>query len=617
MINELVQFTKQIPPRLMNYNLTPKAGLHIEFKLGKDGEEWKLHTQTGDAPEVYDGKSFVLSDFLNRCSIRSQYSWCINTNKCFDLPYKGIHSCSPYCVAFKKESLEGGTKYDKDKIKLDSRFGDYFAKAFELVAEEERQKLELFTAFFKDKQRLYSFLEAIEAFQKLKDKDYIVFYLDEPLEKYQEANELYLKDKLFNTSEYNVEREDSEELLGTSDFFNGFNSKKPYLQHQSATFDITGRISAYDARKLYEFKEMLGRRIFPRPVPIFVNQAEAEELQQKYNRLLQFDLEKNQSSSHKEIIKRLLKEDDKSLGNFYLLYYQRGEIKDFDFVPKFNYELKDDEGLPWQVHDLLRTGSSEQLLNVFDFQESILPTLFENSLIVKRKEKASIARYFDDIEAKYCKSNTFYLLVLTYRQAFYDYIYKSRRQAITKQVFDDILKTGILENIRLDTIQDNRHTEELAIKQKLNIWISLYHHFDSQFQKSKDMVNHITDLRQFMKGLAGGQRSIVTDEEGAFAAGQVIAYLFSKISSDKQPHSQLEPFLRQRESLRFRQELVKLYDRYKHENISKKFKEAYSQIMVCEWQSSMDKLMPFMLSGYFSENELFGSKETSDSAEEN
>lgn len=118
------------------------------------------------------------------------------------------------------------------------------------------------------------------------------------------------------------------------------------------------------------------------------------------------------------------------------------------------------------------------------------------------------------------------------------------------------------------------------------------------------MVNHIQSLRTFMDELASGKREIATDEEGAFAAGQVIAYLFSKISSDKQPHSQLEPFLRKKSDERFKEELVKLFDRYKHVNHTKRFSQAFSQVLACEWEQPVANYLPILLSGYFSDNEL-------------
>lgn len=605
MINEIVTFTERVPARLMTSKLDPKAGLHILFSLEQEGQKWSLAPVEDAKIEYYDGKR-ALSTFLEDCGVKASYAWCINTNKCFDLPSKGIHSCSPYCVAFKRESLRGEKKYEKDKKKLEDRFADYFNMALQLT-HEEAEKLKLFASFFTDTNKFYRFLERNNVGDQIKEKEYVVFYLDLPLGEYQKANERYLKGKLFNTDKFNI-NDDRNGLMGTSDFFNGFNSKKPYLLHQSATFKIPGRISAHAARKLYEFTGLMSRKVFPQPLPIFVNQAEAEALQQAYNHFVQLEIDQSSQLSHRKIIGKLMEQDTEALGNFYLMYYSRGEIKDFDFVPKFQYELETNNSTSWMIEDLIGLNKRIILHNVFDLQEEVLPILFDNSLIVKRKDKSTLAKYFDDIEPRYCKSNGIYLLVMRFRKAFYDFIYKSKRQAVSSQVFHEVMEKGILENIRLDSVESGKHTEEYRIKQKLNIWISLWAHFENDYQKSKDMVNHISSLRTFMDELASGQRTIGTDEEGAFAAGQVIAYLFSKISSDKQPHSQLEPFLRKKSDARFKEDLVKLFERYKHINHTKRFSQAFSQVLACEWEQPISNYLPILLSGYFSPNELIKSQ---------
>jgi CRISPR-associated protein Csh1 len=130
----------------------------------------------------------------------------------------------------------------------------------------------------------------------LKDTEYVIFYLDEPVASYRKANERYLVDKLFNTNEYNSTIE--EEVFGTSDFFNGFNSKKPYLTHQSATFDIPGRISSKEARALYEFGDIIGRGILPRPLPLFLYK---DELKQEAIALFKKEAESNNRISFQKL----------------------------------------------------------------------------------------------------------------------------------------------------------------------------------------------------------------------------------------------------------------------------------------------------------------------------
>lgn len=390
------------------------------------------------------------------------------------MPAKAIHSCSPFCVAFKWEHWEVDRKFaenqKENKKQIQERLGDYFAKSLELLATpQEQERYKVFEAFFTQRQfehilknifsefsekteKLSTKIEALKEQQKnesnnkekkealkqkiteleqekerykpLEDTDYIIFYLDEPLEKYKKAHQKYLADKLFNTNQYNIELNKGGDVYGTSNFFNSYNPKMPFLLHRTATFDITGRISDKDAKFLYEFEQILKRNVLPKPLIIFIFK---EELQKN---VISFFKDSGFKVSYKEIIEALWEKHKDDFGNYYLLFYANTKdglvFKDFDFVTKFEYELRDNQGRYWEIEDFFDINYQFSIGNVFSFQERILQVIFNNNLIVKTKE-SWIYKYFDDIDEKYCKSARNYLLILKYRQAFYDYIYKSKR----------------------------------------------------------------------------------------------------------------------------------------------------------------------------------------------
>ncbi len=66
-----------------------------------------------------------------------------------------------------------------------------------------------------------------------------------------------------------------------------------------------------------------------------------------------------------------------------------------------------------------------------------------------------------------------------YRKSIYDYIYKSRLQSITCEMFDDMAYSAILSDISKDEFREKRHTKYYAIGEKLNIWFSLYNLFNN------------------------------------------------------------------------------------------------------------------------------------------
>ncbi|MFD1818133.1 CRISPR-associated protein Csh1 [Pseudarcicella hirudinis] len=610
MLKELIQFTNSIDAQFKAIGIIPKEGLHIKLRFEEIDNT--LSISKNCQYELFSKKDKEVSGFLKNIASLAQLSWMVNTNKCFDLPSKGIHSCSPYCLAFKRESIRGGAKFNEAKIKLYDRINAYFDKAIELLDDDsEKQGATVFRNALNNEDKLKSFLDQINEFNSLKDPDYIVFYLDVPIEKYKIPNDKYLAGKLFNTEEYNTEGSNGL-AYGTSNFFNGFNSKKPYLIHQSATFDITGRISAEDAKTLYEFETIAGRRSLPNPLPIFVYEDERKESIALFK---EDALEGGNRRGYREIIEELQDKLKKELGNYYLLFYQNGEIKDFDFVSKFEYKLESENDKSWQVEDLFGGKYTYSISNVFEFERTILPVIFNNALIVRTKTDSMLFKYFDDIDAQYCKTANTFLLVMTYRKVLYDFIYKSNRTGFTQKIFKDIMLTGILDDIKLDKFENNHHSEDSSIRQKLNILFSLYHSFQPFKQNTQFMSNQIIELRQSIDELAEGVTNIKSDAEFAFAAGQVIYYILAKSKSEDKSYSRLEPFLQLTDSERLKQNISKIFNTYKHERFSVRFSNPFAQIMAYSTEGNLKDLMPLMLSGYFSKNQLF-SKGKDDSQSE-
>ncbi|MDQ6477258.1 hypothetical protein [Dyadobacter sp. LHD-138] len=612
MIKELSQFVNSLDPDFKALGLKPKDGLHILLQIQTDGETSVVNYESL-LGSVYTKTKNLGSDeltLLNRFATLSQLSWCVNTNKCFDLPTKAIHTCSPYCLAVKRENLVNGEKYlanaSVGKSQVYERINTYFAKGFDLLDDEsDKQRLEIFKYAINSEDKMHALLDRIPEFAEMKDAEYVIFYLDEPIEKYHAANAKYLADKLFNTSDYNKTIGDT--TYGTSDFFNGFPTKKIFLSHQSASFDISGRISGEDAKSLYEFQDLMGRNIFPRPLPIFINN---EELRNKSIMLFKENTGDGGKMGYKEIIERLYENHKSDIGNYYLLFYQMGEIKDFDFVSKFEYELKDENDNSWKVEDLFNCKFSPKVHNVFDFQYLILLNIFNNALIVKTKKGDFQHKYFDDIDSAYCKSDVTFLQVMKYRRAFYDFIFKSQRHSVTKLMFDDILQTSIIEDMRLDEFKNNNHSQYHSIHQKLNIWFSFSEKFDLKNNQPQSMASKLKEHRIFIQQLTKGEASIETDDQYAFVVGQVIAYLMTKSKTADKSYQRLEPFLQQVKSKELNKAIARMFDTYKHENFSGNFRLPFAEVLAYE-TTSVRGLIPTILAGIFSKNALFSDKEVS------
>lgn len=606
MLQELTQFVQEVPPLIKEKAIEPKSGLHILIGFSESG-----NAEVKGAERYLGKKHDEISDFLKECAVRQELSWMINTNKCFDLPAKGIHSASPFCVAFKRESWIGGDKYPTDSSKPDvvERLEGYFAKCFDDVFgldDAQKQKALQFKNYLKN--NLEPLLSSFGEYPALEQGEYILLFNDIGLEEHEAFNSAYLAQGLFNTDTYNIAVDD--EVFGTSNFHNGFNSKKPFLTHQTASFDITIRISASEAKALTEFSAMAGKKLFPNPTPIFI---EKKELTSEAIRI--FHREEDKKHSHRKIIKELLKKEEE-LGNYYLLYYSGGVIRDFDFVPKFQYYLdsaKDEQGLQraWKIHNVTelkeKGGASKSLIHlkdVFDFEWVVVRQLFNNSLVkIDEKKKEISLRYFDELDSKYYRP-AYYTLMLKYRKPIYDFIYKSMRSGIRSHQFQDICMTGIMDDLK--------ENKEYAIKMKLNIFFSLYNHFTTnqniQFMPSK-IEGHKSHLQEVLEN---EETHFSSDEAYAYGAGQLIYYLLSQSQAGDRTHALLEPFLQKTNYAHFNEAISNIILKYKHAIgfDFRRFNALSGEVLDYEAERPLTELRPVMLAGYFSPNILYKSTKT-------
>lgn len=154
MLQEINNFMNSLPAELKQAGLKPKEGLHVLLKIQeKEGTHFMDEQSVCRVCLTRKATEFDYP-FLQHCAELAQVGWCVNTNKCFDLPAKGLHSCSPYCIALKRESLEGGGKYAKkdglenketwapcDPRYIDQLIGGWMRAGKDMVALKRRSPL--------------------------------------------------------------------------------------------------------------------------------------------------------------------------------------------------------------------------------------------------------------------------------------------------------------------------------------------------------------------------------------------------------------------------------------------------------------------------------------------
>jgi CRISPR-associated protein Csh1 len=425
-----------------------------------------------------------------------------------------------------------------------------------------------------------------------------------PIVDYIRVHKKYLDDKLFNTDKYNSEPNEEQLIFGTSNFKNGFNSNMPFLLHQTASFDITGRISNIDAKILYDFENLLPNETLPKPLPIFIYKQEI--LNEKVIGLFK---ESGYKMGYKELIENLLNDHQDDLHDYYLLFWQNTKkgivFRDFDFVSKFEYE---DEAEIINLFELKEKDSKglkfyPKISNVFEFEFNVFKPLLQNKFFQLDYFKELDPEDFKDrkVVPNKISDNTF-ISFSKYRKAVYDYVYKSQRQTIDGKMFDEMVFNGIKDDIK----QNNGY----GVKTKLNIWYSLYEHFNSKTKNIKTMASELKSYQKFVEDLTNDAADLAnsTDKQFAFAAGQVIYYILGKSKSGDNSYQLLEPYLQQSKCSEFKKAIANDFARYKHENFSKNYERAASFVLSYQTEENMKHLLPEILSGVFAKNQLFSNK---------
>jgi len=644
MIKELVNFSESLSVDFKSLGKTPKDGLHILLQVKEDGE---INSATNSIRfQYYSKKMDEISPFLKKCLQLQENAWMLDTNKCLDTITRAIHTSSPFSVAVKKDNLIGGKNYEKRKkegknLVYDS-LENYFEKTGELIDENEDETIknisQSFASFFineswqivlddienqrtaqyeliqskiknlrekhketkdkVDKADIKENMESLEQealkFQPLSDAEYIIFYVDLDIKLYKATHGKYLGRSLLGKVEKEIIEVDGE-VYGINKFFiNTTNANKVFQLHQTALFDFPNRLNSHDLQKLYELNLVFDNKTLPNPLPVFVYQNELFD--EKV-----IGLYKKGRRSFRDIVKSLYQSHKDNFQNYYLLNWKKikaVEINDFDFVPKFEYELKIGENI--SISNLFGIRSKEkkglkhygELTNVFELEDRVFKSLIQN--------KDYQVNYFSDLKPdKYERMPLTFLSFSKYRKAIYDYVYKSNRNAIGGKEFDELIFNSILD--------DFKKANEYGIKEKLNYWYNLYNYFH---QNNINMASKLKEYQDFVSNLIDGNANLenAKDEHFAFSAGQVIYYLLNKSKSADTSFRLMEPYLQKTNCKALQENISEDFARYKHENFSQNFGKVASFVLSYETEQNMKKLQPQLLSGLFAKNQLFSNK---------
>ena len=623
MIREIINFTNELiedAPSITQLKLTPQPGLYVFIDINENGEWTNENLVKGKDYDYYDGKKQDIP-LWNDCIRYQEATNYITMNKVakFDKK-KQLHSCSPFAIAYNFKDSNPSDKYAIVKERLKEYFHN--AKSIYNIEEKKDSQTNLFpeeqealnyskqlSGFENNMEKIIAIVSKLDEYKALSGKDYLkVFLRSVPIDIQEELHNKYIEDNLLNGEEVAEKG-----LLG---FLTSYSSKKMFMQHKtsSAIKGYSYRFSKNDALTIYSFEKMWKRKCFPNPLPIVVDKREIN------NEIVSIFNSESDPIPYRELLNQLFEKTKASnLSDYYLLNYRYTKdgmvLNDFDFVPLFRYKfdstiiLKNVTEAGYKKDEAFDKDIDERIDNVFDFERIIVRAIFNNAL-VKIKEDSYTTNYFGDIKPEFVPGgDIMWQLILKYRKAFYDYIYKSKTNAITSTMFDDMMFNSILSNIRQDEIK-TRCEYNNAVKTKINIWFSLYNLFNNN-KKDDIMASNVTDLLAKMKAVAKGESNIDTPEEFAFGAGQLASYLIDRSAASNKTYAMLEPYLQKSKSGQLQDAIAQTIAVYKHDISVYKgtFETLSAQVLTYDEDADMKLLLKYFLAGCFSPCAVYTKKD--------
>lgn len=553
-----------------------KFSLKFHFEVNKKGE----FTDGIEQSEVYTylrDNEYFQKLFLSRC---------VNSNKTL---VKQISTNNHFVIQFNTKNYEKLTgsidKFYKTSGEL------YFDKINEFGFSEESAYAQ---SIFRE------ILEQSGRFNPT-DEKFITVIFNLPLDFVTHLSEIYFKQKIYNVNDYTIENGN----FGLHSFKIDTNQKKPYKFSQSS-FTHSFRLAEFKtAINLNVFENLLRLKEnkIPNPLPIFIYSD------QMNNKIIE-TVKETGKLSLRDIIIELKEKHSTNLDNYYLLNWGKGmtiSINDFDYVEKFIYELTD-----FKVYKLLQnTKEVENIKTIFEFEVKVANAIF-NNLLITGKDKPSF-HYFDDLSSntgfnKIPNKRLIKNLVKS-RYAIYEFIYKSKTNAISGTTFYNL----ILSNIT-DLILSSEKLPFESIKNILNILFSLNHKFDINNNNfgGREMPSEIPKYFDKITTLVNDTGTELNDDyEYAFCAGQLVYYLISQSQSSNKTHSLVEPFINRTTVESFNDQLIRTFNQYKHAiNFNnRKFNKLFEQVIGYNPAATYKEMLPVFFAGYFSDNILYKSKE--------
>ena len=572
------------------------------YLVKENGEIEKLIVEKGegDNPELYD-----------YIKVRDFYSCYLDSNKSIDTKLKEkidgkdynmqkkITSTNIYSLFFKSRFVKGFCS-DEDNGDKEALPTEFFKKGIIkyynslLDFNKNSKKSDIEKEYYK-KEEVEKNLNLMQnAFDKVlkmfkiekKPKDTrIRIFLDNSAEEYERVSNFYVSRKIFNSDASQVLV--NKQTYGINNYNYNMNSNKPFLELKSTTYTIASLINTDDINVL--------RRIY---VWLYNNGTQLTNI--KIPQKFDFHGGENDETkiTNENIYEMKVSNDN---GN--------ARIDSFEYIPNFSTEIatfeykdllnKKDEAtysatniyrLEWIVNDIWITHNMESKVN------------YIRNSYYDYNEKVAKSKGLTNWKKDFLKN---------YAEVFKSLFQKEDQKIFLKNL--DKIGKDIVENTLIEEYKYDKRFRNKSV-QAMNLWLCL----DEYFNKKEVKYMKINDIKERCKKIFTNDGKIENDDEYYFLIGQVAYFLLSKSKASKLTQDVTEPFIRASNVKVLNQEVRCLYEKYNYDvNLrDKRFNNIYSQILLCEPESSVKNNKDIILAGMLSDNMFYAKKDGGNNYEE-
>jgi len=564
-------------------------------------------------------------------------------------------------IIFYKFDKNRETEDDKSRrLPITENINAHFYKALEFIDDEnykkyvEAIKMKILTLIptFVDNEILRLLLSKELSNKKKNDKlekETIYICINVGIDNQLKFDDFYLKEKAFNKKKSEMVFEQAKcnacseyKDISAPFLFTNYDNTFAF---KSIGINYNFQVCQKCAGKLIKFWELTKLNISnPLPLILYKNDKEIAVFKDVFTIL---DKEEK-PKKYREIVTELYKRYPKSLKNYYLFNFKfdgpqkKLFINDIDYIENFeymtvfklynymgniNHKIKIDK----IFLDLSNFYNTQ--LSVFQFEKFMNNLIFENKLM---------ANYFTDYDDnkltltyRNSKNNNSLLknYLIKYRQNFYDFIYKSYQSSLNNIEFREMILDIIKDNIKHDANNKEGYSiYKNEIKEKLNLLFSIKHHFKNggkkveqgEFIKLKEKMNNslgywqdtkdkegksiLKDSGKPKREFIGGIDYIENDDKFfAFLCGQIARFLIGKKKGkeENKNHSDFNAFTDWQSSKLLKEYIYDVHRKYAHElRFDKRYDNAMSIIQTYKDDLNMDSAMEYMITGYFSDNQI-------------